>query len=72
MFENMENVVIDVSVSCEKFVSGERCKGKSWKVRLVGNVEEEPIRREPEGLFDGDKHDIAVIEGREEVGGTGR
>jgi len=39
----------------------------------VGNVEEEPIRREPEGLFVGDKHDIAVIEGREEVGGsTGR
>ena len=65
----MENVVIDVSVGCEKFVvSGECCKGKSWKVGLVGNVEEDPIRREQDGLFDGDKDDIGVIEDREEVG----
>ena len=65
----MENVVIDVSVGCEKFVvSGECCKGKSWKVGLVGNVEEEPIRREPEGWFDGEKDDIVVIEDGEKVG----
>ena len=27
----------------------------------MGNVEEDPIRRDPEGLFDGDKDNIAVI-----------
>jgi len=67
MFENVENVVI-VSVGCEKFISGECCKGKSLKVGLVGNDEEEPIRREPEGLFDGDKDVITIIkDGEEEV-----
>ena len=35
----------------------------------MGNVEDEPIRKEPEGLCDGDKDNIAVIEDREEVGG---
>jgi len=61
----MGYAVIDISDgACEKFISGVCGKGKHpWKVGL-GDVNEEFIRRDPEGSFDGDKDDITVIEDR--------